>query len=104
MFGGAVGRALYPLALLAPGLTGVVPPVLLALSLAGLLGHGVLVWSALVTSVNLLWWLLVYGWLGLSPAYALLHPAGAAVLLYISVRAIGRGRRVRWKDREYVSR
>jgi chlorobactene glucosyltransferase len=100
---GAIGRVLYPLALLLPGLTGVVPPLLLALSLAGVLGHGVLVWSAVVTSVNLLWWLLVYAWLGLSPLYALLHPLGAGVLLYISALAIARGRRVRWKGREYVS-
>jgi chlorobactene glucosyltransferase len=100
---GPFGRVLYPFALLVPGLTGVVPPLLLALSLAGVLGHGVLVWSAIVTSVNLVWWLIVYTWLGLSPLYALLHPFGAGLLLYISALAIARGRRVRWKGREYVS-
>ncbi|HEY2026189.1 MAG TPA: glycosyltransferase family 2 protein, partial [Gemmatimonadaceae bacterium] len=57
---GPFGRVLYPFALLVPGLTGVVPPLLLTLSLAGVLGHGVLVWSAIVTSVNLVWWLIVY--------------------------------------------
>lgn len=103
MPGGAFGRALYPLALLLPGLTGVVPPLLLTLSLAGVFGHGVLLWSAIVTSVNLVWWLLVYAWLGLSPLYALLHPLGAGVLLYISTLAIVRGHRVEWKGREYVS-
>jgi hypothetical protein len=39
--------------------------------------------------------------LGLSPLYALLHPLGAAALLYISVRAIVRGRQVHWKGRDY---
>lgn len=103
MPGGAVGRVLYPLALLLPGLTGLVPPLFLALSLGGALGHDALLWSAIATSANLVWWLLVYAWLGLSPLYALLHPFGAGVLLYISTLAIVRGRRVQWKGREYVS-
>jgi chlorobactene glucosyltransferase len=101
---GAVGRAVFPVLLLLPWLSGLVPPLLLVLSLAGVLGHGWLVWSALVTGVNLLAWLVVYGALRMSPVYALLHPLGAAVLLYISVRAIARGRNVRWKGREYVAR
>ena len=57
--------------------------------------------AAIVTGVNLLWWLLVSVALRLSPLYALLHPLGAAALLYISLRAIVRGRRVRWKERDY---
>jgi hypothetical protein len=65
------------------------------------LGHGALVWSAIATGANVVWWLLVYSWLRLSPAYALLHPLGSAVLLFIAVRAIVRGRRVEWKEREY---
>jgi hypothetical protein len=36
-----------------------------------------------------------------SPAYALLHPLGAMLLLYITVRAMVRGSRVRWKERDY---
>jgi hypothetical protein len=98
---GALGRLVYPVLLVIPGLSGLVPPVLLALALAGVLGHGVLLWSAIVTSVNMVWWLLVYAGLGLSPAYALLHPVGAGALLYIAVTAIARGRRVTWKGREY---
>jgi len=38
----------------------------------------------------------------LSPLYALLHPLGGAVLLYISLRALVRGRKVTWKERDYV--
>jgi hypothetical protein len=34
----------------------------------------------------------------------LLYPLGSALLLYICVRAVLRGRRVVWKGREYVTR
>jgi hypothetical protein len=98
---GAFGRAIYPLILLLPGLTGVLPPLLLALGLAGLASTGVTTWAAIVTGVSLLWWLFVYASLKMSPVYALLHPLGAAALLYISVRAIVRGRQVHWKGRDY---
>jgi chlorobactene glucosyltransferase len=98
---GALGRAVYPLVLLLPPLSGIVPPLLLALGLAGVVGHGLLVWAAIATGANLLWWLGVYAWLGMSPLYALLHPLGAGALLYIALRAIVRGRRVRWKGRDY---
>ncbi len=100
---GVLGKLLFPVLLLVPALSGLVPPLLLLLALAGVLSHGVLVWSAIVTTINLVWWVLVYLLLDESPAYALLHPVGAALLLYIVVRAIGRGRRVRWKGRDYQS-
>ena len=98
---GAFWRAMYPLLIVLPAASGLVPPILVALGLAGVLGPGLLLWAAIVTSVNLLWWLMVYVTMGLSPLYALLHPVGAGALLYISVRAIARGRRVRWKGRDY---
>ena len=101
---GLAGRLLFPLLLPLPALSGLLPPLLLGLALAGVLGHGWLVWSACVSAINLVWWVAVYAALGLSPLYALLHPLGAAVLLYISVRAIARGRRVQWKGRSYVAR
>jgi chlorobactene glucosyltransferase len=98
---GAGWRALYPVLLVLPSLAGVVPPLVLALALAGMFGAGVLLWAAVVTGASLLWWMLVYAALRMSPLYALLYPVGAAVLLYISLRAIARGRRVRWKGRDY---
>ena len=98
---GVVWRALYPLLLVLPAASGLVPPFLFVLGLAGVVGPGPFLWAAIVTSVNLLWWLLVYATMGLSPLYALLHPVGAGALLYISMRAIARGRRVRWKGRDY---
>lgn len=102
MPGGAFGRAIYPLALVFPALSGLVPPVLLILALLGVFGAGVLVWASIVTASNLLWWLAVYAWLRLSPGYALLHPLGAAVLLYIALRSIARGGNVQWKQRDYT--
>ena len=67
----------------------------------GVVAHGLFVWAAIVTAVNLVWWLAVYLALGMSPLYALAHPLGAGALLYISVRALVRGRQVRWKGRDY---
>jgi hypothetical protein len=98
---GASWRALYPLLLVLPPLMQLVPALVLALGLAGVVGHDALVWGAVVTGLNVLSWLIVYAMLGLSPLYALLHPLGAAALLYISLRAIVRGRQVHWKGRDY---
>jgi hypothetical protein len=98
---GALGRAIFPLLLITPGLFGLVPPIVLALGLLGVVGSGVLTWAAIATAANLMWWFVVYAWLRLSPVYALLHPLGSAMVLYIALGAIVRGRRVRWKEREY---
>jgi chlorobactene glucosyltransferase len=98
---GAVGRAIFPLLLVTPALFQLVPPVLFALALAGVVGSTALTWAAIATGANLVWWALVYAWLRVSPAYALLHPLGAVVLLYIMMRAMVRGRNVRWKERDY---
>lgn len=98
---GALGRAIYPLLLVTPGLFGLVPPIVLALGLLGVVGHGALVWASIALAANLVWWVLVYAWLRISPMYALLHPLGAAMILWIALWSIVRGRRVRWKEREY---
>jgi chlorobactene glucosyltransferase len=98
---GMVGRLLYPFALVAPSLFWLAPPIVLALGLLGVVGASALAWAAIATVANLAWWLAVYAWLRLSPLYAVLHPVGAAMVLYIALGAIARGRRVRWKEREY---
>jgi len=51
----------------------------------------------------LVWWSYVYWSIDESPLYALLSPIGAAVVFYIFGRAVLRGQRVSWKDRDYVS-
>jgi len=96
-----VGRAIYPLLLVTPALFGLLPPIVLVLALLGVAGSAALLWASIATGANLVWWLLVYSWLRLSPVYALLHPVGSAAVLYIALFAIVRGRRVRWKEREY---
>jgi hypothetical protein len=98
---GAIGRALLPFLLVLPALLWLAPPIVLVLALAHVLGVDTLQWAAFATGMNLVWWMLVYRWLRLSPLYALLHPMGSAVVLYIALGAIGRGTRVRWKGREY---
>jgi len=98
---GALGRVIFPLLLVTPSLFQLVPPIVLALGLAGVVGSAALTWAAIATGANLVWWALVYLWLRTSPAYALLHPLGAVMLLYITLRATVRGSRVRWKERDY---
>jgi len=98
---GALGRAIFPLLLVTPSLFQLVPPFVLMLALFGVVGSAAMTWAAIATGANLVWWALVYLWLRVSPAYALLHPLGGMVLLYIVLRATVRGRNVRWKERDY---
>jgi chlorobactene glucosyltransferase len=102
--GGALGRALYPVVLLATPIFGLVPPIALLLAAVGLLSSAWLVWSSIVVACSLAFWAIVYRFSGESAGYALTYPLGLAMLLYISAGAIARGRRVHWKDRAYVSR
>jgi chlorobactene glucosyltransferase len=103
MPGGTFGRLLFPIVLpLAPMLT--ILPVLVLLYAIALGTNGAwLLWSAICVAANLLWWALIYRGFQQRVWYALLHPVGAAALLFIIVRAIARGRRVGWKGREYVA-
>jgi hypothetical protein len=101
---GSAGRAIYPLVLLSPALFGLAPCAVLILWVAGALGTAALVWSVTAFAASTVWWALVYGWLGLSPLYGLLHPVGSLAFLYICARSIARGRRVEWKGREYIVR
>ena len=98
---GALGRAIFPALLVTPAVFFSAPPIVLALGWLGIVGTTSTTWAAIATTANLVWWLLVYAWLRLSPVYALLHPLGAVMVLYIALGAIARGRRVRWKEREY---
>jgi chlorobactene glucosyltransferase len=101
--GGAIGRAIFPLLLLLPPLMMLTPPVLLALGAIGIVPATVIPWTAVATLSSLVWWIAVYRAFGVSTLYALTYPLGAAVLLGISLQAIARGSRVKWKGREYVA-
>jgi chlorobactene glucosyltransferase len=99
---GAIGRALYPVGLVAAPILSLLPVVALLLALAGALPSA-LAWSSIATAAMTVWWALVYRSVEEPVHYALLYPLGSAVLLYICVRAVLRGRRVAWKGREYVT-
>ena len=100
---GAVGRALFPVALVLSPLVSILPVAVLVLAIAGVV-PGALAWSALATATTVIWWAVVYRELEEPAYYALLYPLGSALLLYIAARAVVRGRRVAWKGREYVAR
>jgi hypothetical protein len=103
VLGGAVGRTLFPAILLGVPLTGLVPPVALALSLAGVLSTSWLVWSSAVIAVALVFWVAIYRFSRQSIWYALLYPLGLGALFYIAAGAVARGSRVAWKGRDYTS-
>lgn len=101
--GGAAGRAVYPVILTALPVFNLLPPVALVLAVIGILSTAWLIWSAIAVSVALLFWTAIYRFMGERMRYALLYPLGTAMLLYIAIRALVRGRRVEWKQREYLS-
>lgn len=103
MVGGALGRALFPILLLALPLFGLAPPVALALSLFGVVAGSWPLWSATIVAVTVLFWTAIYRFMKVPPGYALLYPIGLLLLLYIAAGAVVRGRRVQWKARTYVS-
>lgn len=108
MRGGAVGRGLYPLLLVAfPSLL-LAPFIALCISATafsvGTPGTtGWLIWS-LLASGGVLCTFGLANRVNLDPVRgALLAPLGAAVLLAICLNAIRRGRQVEWKGRDYQS-
>ncbi|MEO6877630.1 MAG: glycosyltransferase family 2 protein, partial [Gemmatimonadaceae bacterium] len=103
MLGGAAGRTVFPVVLLAFPLAGLAPPVVLALCAIGMLGGAWLIWSAITVGAALLFWLAVYRFINEPVGYALLYPLGFILLEYIVIGAVARGRRVEWKEREYIS-
>ena len=104
MPGGAFGRLLFPLILPAIPLMTLAPPIVLGIALSGAVSTGWLAWSAICVAASLIWWTLIYRGFRQRVWYALLYPIGAAVVLFIVLRAIARGRRVGWKGRQYVAR
>jgi chlorobactene glucosyltransferase len=101
VLGGATGRVLYPFLLIAAPLAGLLPPVMLALSAAGVLSGAWLLWSAIVVGTSLMFWLAVYRVIGEALWYAALYPLGLALLAYIAIGSVLRGNRVTWKGRAY---
>lgn len=98
-----LAAVVFPLSLLSYPVLQLLPPVVLLLTLAGIVepGDRTLFWAGIAATTTLVTWALLYRRLGRPPWYALLYPVGAAVLTWIIVGAIARGRRVAWKGREY---
>jgi chlorobactene glucosyltransferase len=100
---GRIGRTFFPLVLLLPPLMQLLPVLTLILGGLGLATPDILLWAAISTVATVVWWLVVYITIKENPAFALIYPLGALVLLYIFVTAVIRGRRVTWKGRTYLS-
>jgi chlorobactene glucosyltransferase len=100
---GTAGRMLLPVLLVAPPVAMLIPPVLTVLALTGAVDIAVAP-PAAATLVLLAGWAFIYRLFGVSPLFGVLYPLAAAVLLYIDIRAIVRGRRVAWKGRSYQAR
>jgi chlorobactene glucosyltransferase len=100
---GWLGQLIFPLLLLTPPLGSLAPLIVLALGLLGLVPASLTLAAAIATAAVLLWWLVVYPAMRVSPLYAFTYPLGACVLLWIVVQAVVRGQRVQWKGRAYVS-
>jgi chlorobactene glucosyltransferase len=100
---GRLGQAAFPFLLLLAPMLVFVPALVLIASVLTHLPHAVLLWSIVSSAALVAWWIAVYIQMEQSPIYALLTPIGALVMFYIFARAITRGRRVTWKDRDYLS-
>lgn len=92
---------LLPLMLLSGVGLWLVPPVVLALALMGVI-PGALAWAAWVTGGSAAFWMLAALRFGIGPGWGLLYPLGALVSMLIFVRSFARGRRVVWKGRAYT--
>ena len=99
--GGNVGQALFPVVLLATPIIGLVPPIALVLALAGVLSSAWLVWSLVIVAITVAFWGAIYVFMRAPVFYALLYPLGLAMLFYIAIGAVARGKSVEWKDRKY---
>lgn len=98
-----VPRWIFPFGLSFPPLFNLVPPAALLAAAFGAAPAPVAVWAAASTAATTVMWMKFYRDVDESPLLAFLYPAGAAVTLFIYARAVARGRRVTWKERDYVA-
>jgi hypothetical protein len=92
-------RLLFPFILLLFPALELLPPFTLLRSAFSM--PGVQAWATVATTASLVSWAVLYRHIGRSMWYALAYPIGGAVLLWIIIGAIARGRRVSWKGRQY---
>lgn len=100
---GRFGQLIFPaLLLLAPLLT-LGPPLGLLAAAVIPLPSWLATGAAVAVAAELATWALVYRWMAAPLRYALLFPLGAGLFAIVALQAIGRGARVEWKGREYVT-
>jgi hypothetical protein len=87
-----------------PALVPLLPMLLPALGLTGVLGEGAVLFGAITTPVTLLYYGGVYAYARLNPLWALTYPLAAVMFSWICAEAAWRGSKVEWKGRGYVSR
>jgi chlorobactene glucosyltransferase len=87
-------RRVVPYVMWLPALAWILPPLLWAL-----FGW---TWAAATTVISLVIWLVAYGVAGAPLGYALLYPLGAAMVGYIMIRSVLRGRNIEWRGRRYT--
>lgn len=92
-----VGRLTMPLG---PAL-GVVPVIAMVLGAAGLVSSWWTTFGVIAYAAQCLVIAIIYAAIRADPRYALLHPLGSAVLVWITTRAALRGDRTQWKGRTY---
>ena len=99
---GTIIRVLAPLLTLITPIVNIAPVATLIASAFVTLSPSLLLWARLCTGLLLVWWVFIYmKAFRLSPLYALAVPLGAAMTMFIIVRATVRGRRIEWKGRWY---
>ena len=99
-----VPRWIFPFGLVLPPLVNLLPPAVLVAASLGVISAPIALWAGIATAATILMWMKFYWDVGESLLLAFLYPAGAAISLYIYVRAIARGQNVSWKERDYVAR
>lgn len=80
------------------------PPAALLAAALGFGGRGLALWAVCTVGVSASIWSIFTGRMGAPARFGLLYPLGAAVGMYIFLRAWRRGRRTEWKGRRYVAR
>ncbi|MEJ2184708.1 MAG: glycosyltransferase [Gemmatimonadota bacterium] len=95
-------RAIAPwVAAALPLVAWVLPPALLAASLAGVGGDALQLWASAATAASLFFWVVADLHHRIPVAYALTFPFGALATALVFVRSAIRGDRIRWKGRSY---
>lgn len=96
-----VRRALVPVALASAMVFWLLPPLMLAGTLAGL-SPALLPAAAVAVALSAAFWTLMSVGMQVPAWYGLLYPLGSATVLYIVLRSTWRGsRRVEWRGRTY---